>query len=115
MGYVIPDLGWAWEYVSESWWLVVYASQGSGPTHHSGFACGPYTAPRDDGGICETLIASAADGIEALGDAIADLPTINAGPFPGVVPRDWFAGLPTGLRAGLTATGAAWASANALP
>lgn len=116
MGYVIPDLGFGWEPVGCAWWLVLTVSRGD-PPHHSGFAVGPYDEIRDPDGqdVALALIMAAGDGQASFADALGDLSTSNAGPFPGVAPATWWGGLPSLVKGVLMDGLEAWASANALP
>jgi hypothetical protein len=116
MGYVIPDLGIGWEPNGGAWWAVVSVSRGS-PAHHSGFAVGPVNAPRSGtpAAVLEALLSSAADGEAALIDALGDVPVSEGGPFPGVVPADWYDGLPTAVSDLVLDGMQAWAATGVAP
>ena len=116
MGSIDVDVSLAWERFGGSWWGVVSVGRGS-PAHHSGFAVGPVLSPRVGvpAAMFEGLIASAADGEAAFVDALGDVPTVNAGPFPGVIPATWYAGLPALVRAEVFGSAVAWAATNAVP
>lgn len=116
MGYVIPDLGFGWEPHGGAWYGVISIGRNTPPAH-TGFAFGPYNAPRAGAGATtmQALVASAADGVEAFADALGDLDTPTTGPWPDVSPAVWFAGLPSALQEALVDAGAAWADSGVLP
>ena len=115
-GGIDVNVQYLWEPKGGKWWLVCALSRGT-PAYHGGFAVGPYNAPREQHGqdIAAAILASVGDGEGAVADALAELPTLNSGPFPGVSPAEWFAGMPAMFRGELMDGLEAWASANALP
>ena len=116
MGVLAVDVSYAWERFGGAWWGVLSVGQGS-PAHHSGFAVGPVLSPRVGvpAAVFEALIGSASDGEAAFVEALGDVPTVNAGPFPGVVPATWYAGLPALVRAEVFASAVAWGEAGLCP
>lgn len=116
MGALDVNVQYGWEPKPSGWFFVLTASRGT-PAHHSGFAVGPVSSPRTGApaAVCEALVASAADGKAAFVDALGDVATINSGPFPGVVPADWFDGLPEGLEDLVVSDGATWANSGKMP
>lgn len=95
MGFLIPNLG----IVTDCWGdgdddidAVLACGQGS-PARHGGISLGRYSTAVARIGRPAALMQAALEGLEEFGDAVAALPTINSGPFPGVVPATWWASL----------------------
>ena len=98
MGYVIPDLGYGDVFHNNSLVLELTASVGS-PAEHTGIALG--LVDNDD--TVEAALSLAAGALvstAALGESVSALPTLNAGPWSGVVPADWWDGLSSDQKAG---------------
>lgn len=98
MGYVIPDLGYGDVFWNNSLVIELTASVGS-PAEHTGISLG--LAENDD--TVEAALSLAAGALvstAALGEAVSALPTLNVGPWSGVVPATWWSGLSADNKAG---------------
>ena len=103
MGFVIPNLGIAidcWGTGDDDIDAVLVCGQGS-PSKHTGISLGRYSTAVARIGRPATLMQAALDGLTEFGDAVEALPTINSGPFPGVVPADWWDSLTSDEKAKL--------------
>jgi hypothetical protein len=98
MGYVIPDLGYGDVCWNNSLVIELTASVGS-PAEHTGISLGLVDSD-DTVEAALSLAAGALVSTAALGNAIGALPTLNVGPWSGVVPATWWAGLSSDQKAG---------------
>ena len=72
---------------------VVLASSCGSPAHHHGISLGRYSSAAVRIGRVAGLMEAALVGLTEFGAAVGALPTINSGPFPGVVPATWWGSL----------------------
>jgi len=114
MGVLVDNVEMVSEYFGGEWWHVIHVSRGGNAAVHTGIAW-PCEGPHDDTGPMAALIAAATDGETAFADALGDMATQTDGPFGGVVPATWWAGLTSMRKAAVVAQGVAWANAGKCP
>lgn len=101
MGQVESDIGCGPALCGDGGWIEVTVSRGD-PAAHSGFAIGSVDSIPSHQRYLRLLAASLGTASEFEAE-IVSLPTVYAGPFPGVVTATWWAALPAITRARLQA------------